>query len=212
MERVIFSDEHTMFRTSVRRFIERDVLPHRERWCEQGIVDREAWTKAGAAGLLCPWLDEAYGGPGGDFLHSVVVTEELARHYESGLALSLHSDIIAPYIHEFGTEAQKKRWLPGCVSGELITAIAMTEPQTGSDLAALATTARRDGDEYVLNGSKTFISNGILCDLCIVAAKTGEPGDDPHASISLFAVEANREGFIKGKKLWFTPNEPKWRK
>ncbi|MEC7524674.1 MAG: acyl-CoA dehydrogenase family protein [Myxococcota bacterium] len=199
MKRNLFSEEHELFRRNVREFFEREVVPHQERWREAGIVDREAWRKAGEAGLLCPWLDEEHGGPGGDFLHSVVVMEEAARFYESGFALALHSDIIVPYIHEFGSAEQKKRWLPGCASGELVTAIAMTEPGTGSDLAAVATTARRDGDEYVLNGAKTFISNGILCDLCIVVAKTG--GDDPHRSMSLFVVEAGREGFIKGKKL-----------
>lgn len=199
MKRNLFSEEHELFRRNVREFFEREVVPHQERWREAGIVDREAWRKAGEAGLLCPWLDEEHGGPGGDFLHSVVVMEEAARFYESGFALALHSDIIVPYIHEFGSAEQKKRWLPGCASGELVTAIAMTEPGTGSDLAAVATTARRDGDEYVLNGAKTFISNGILCDLCIVVTKTG--GDDPHRSMSLFVVEAGREGFIKGKKL-----------
>ena len=199
MKRNLFSEEHELFRRNVREFFEREVVPHQERWREAGIVDREAWRKAGEAGLLCPWLDEEHGGPGGDFLHSVVVMEEAARFYESGFALALHSDIIVPYIHEFGSAEQKKRWLPGCASGELVTAIAMTEPGTGSDLAAVATTARRDGDDYVLNGAKTFISNGILCDLCIVVAKTG--GDDPHRSMSLFVVEAGREGFIKGKKL-----------
>src|SRR5262249_48239092 len=121
--------------------------------------------------------------------------------YESGFALSLHSDIVVPYIHEFGSEAQKHRWLPGCASGELITAIAMTEPGTGSDLAAIATTAVRDGDHYVMNGSKTFISNGILCDLCVVAAKTDPDPANAHRGISLFVVEAGTPGFIKGKKL-----------
>ena len=130
-----------------------------------------------------------------------MVTEELTRVYESGFAMPLHSDIIVPYIHEFGNDEQKRRWLPGCASGELVTAIAMTEPGTGSDLAALATTARRDGDDYVINGSKTFISNGILCDLCIVAARTDADPQNRHGGISLFVVEANRPGFIKSKKL-----------
>ncbi len=164
-------------------------------------MDRDAWRKAGEAGLLCPWLEEEHGGPGGDFLHSVIVMEEAARAYESGFALGLHSDIIVPYIHSFGTEAQKAKWLPGCASGELVTAIAMTEPGTGSDLASIATTARREGDEYVIDGAKTFISNGMLCDLCIVAAKTNDAPGDPHRSISLFVVEADRPGFVKAKKL-----------
>lgn len=201
MERNLFSEEHELFRRNVREFFEREVVPHQARWRKEGIVDREAWRKAGEAGLLCPWLEEEHGGPGGEFLHSVIVMEEAARYYESGFALALHSDIIVPYLHEFGTPEQKKRWLPGCASGELVTAIAMTEPGTGSDLAAVATTAKLDGDEYVLNGAKTFISNGILCDLCIVVAKTDNAPEDAHRSMSLFVVEAGREGFLKGKKL-----------
>jgi acyl-CoA dehydrogenase len=165
------------------------------------MVDREVWRKAGAAGFLCPWLEEKYGGAGGDFLMSVVLMEELAVAYESGFAMCLHSDIVVPYIHSFGTEEQKQKWLPGCASGELVTAIAMTEPGTGSDLANVKTLARRDGDDYVINGSKTFISNGQLCDLVIVVAKTEESPKDPHKAISLFVVEAGRPGFVKGKKL-----------
>jgi acyl-CoA dehydrogenase len=200
MKRNLFTPEHELFRATAREFFQREVVPHQERWMEAGIVDREAWRKAGEAGLLCPWLPEEYGGPGGDFLHSVIVIEELARAHESGFALPLHSDVVVPYIASFASEEQKKRWLPGCVSGELVTAIAMTEPGTGSDLAAIATTARRDGDDYVLNGAKTFISNGILCDLCVVAARS-ETSDSPHQNLSLFVVEAGRPGFIKGKKL-----------
>jgi acyl-CoA dehydrogenase len=201
VERNLFREDHELFRKSFRQFLERDVVPHQERWREAGIVDREAWTKAGENGFLCPWLEEQYGGAGGDFLHSVVVMEELARVWESGFAISLHSDVCVPYLHAFGNEEQKQRWLPGCASGELVTAIAMTEPGTGSDLAALTTTAVRDGDEYVINGAKTFISNGILCDLCIVAAKTDPDPKNAHRGISLFVVEKEREGFIKGKKL-----------
>jgi acyl-CoA dehydrogenase len=201
MERTLFSEEHELFRKSFRTFLEREVVPHQMRWMEAGIVDREVWRKAGAGGFLCPWLETEFGGPGGDFLHSAIVTEELARTFDSGFALPLHSDVVVPYLHEFGTDAQKKRWLPGCASGELVTAVAMTEPGTGSDLAALATTARRDGDHYVIDGAKTFISNGILCDLCVVAAKTDPNPENKHQAISLFVVEADRPGFIKGKKL-----------
>jgi acyl-CoA dehydrogenase len=196
-----FREEHEIFRQSVRSFLEREVVPHQERWRDEGMVDREAWRKAGAAGLLCPWLEEDHGGPGGDFLHSVVVMEEMARVYESGFALPLHSDVIVPYIHTFGSDELKKRWLPGCASGEVVTAIAMTEPGTGSDRANVRTSAKRDGDHFILNGAKTFISNGILCDLCVVVAKTDIAPDDPHRSISLFLVEADRPGFVKGKKL-----------
>jgi acyl-CoA dehydrogenase len=200
MKRTLFSPEHDIYRKTVREFIAREVTPHQERWMEAGKVDREAWRKAGEAGLLCPWLPEEDGGPGGDLLHSVVIIEELGKVFESGFAVSLHSDVVVPYLHSFGSAELKARYLPGCVSGELVTAIAMTEPGTGSDLAAIATTARRDGDHYVLSGAKTFITNGILCDLCVVAART-ETGANPHQNLSLFVVEANTPGFIKGKKL-----------
>ena len=201
MKRRLYREEHDLFRQSFRRFVERIVTPRQEQWNEAGIVDREAWQEAGKGGFLCPWLSEDDGGPGGDLLMSCVVIEELAHVYESGFAMSLHSDIVVPYIHAYGNEEQKKKWLPGCASGDLITAIAMTEPGAGSDLASLSTTAVRDGDDYVLNGSKTFISNGILCDLCIVAAKTDPDPDNRHTGISLFVVEKEREGFIKGKRL-----------
>lgn len=200
MERSIFSEEHDIFRRNFRQFVETRVIPQQPKWREQGIVDREIWLEAGNAGFLCPWLDEESGGPGGDFLHSVVVMEELARGYESGWTASLHSDIIVPYIETFGNADQKKQWLPGCASGEVVTALAMTEPGTGSDLAAIATTAKRDGDDYVLNGAKTFISNGMSCDLVVVAART-DNSEDPHRSLSLFLVEGDRPGFIRGRKL-----------
>ena len=201
MERRIFREDHELFRSAFRQFVDREVRPHQRRWMEAGIVDREVWRKAGEAGFLCPWLEERYGGPGGDFLHSVVIIEELARAYESGLALSLHSDVVVPYIHEFGTEAQKMRWLPGCASGEIVTAVAMTEPGAGSDLASITTTAVRDGDDYVLNGAKTFISNGILCDLVVVAARTDTDPENTHEALSLFVVEDGTPGFVKGKPL-----------
>ncbi|ACY17969.1 acyl-CoA dehydrogenase family protein [Haliangium ochraceum] len=201
MKRRLFSEEHELFRQSFRQFLAREVVPQQERWREQGIVEREVWRKAGRQGYLCPWLAEEDGGPGGDFLHSTVVMEELARIYETGFMMSLHSDVVVPYIHTFGDAEQRKRWLPGCVSGDLVSAVAMTEPDTGSDLAALRTTAVRDGDEYVINGAKTFISNGILCDLVVLAAKTDPDPANAHKGISLFVVEADRAGFIKGRKL-----------
>lgn len=200
MKRELFDEDHEIYRRTVREFFEREAVPKQEQWREQGSVDRQTWRAAGEAGLLCPWVEEKWDGPGGDFLHSVIVCEELCRIYESGFAIPLHSDICVPYIHSFGTDEQRGRWLPGCVSGELITALAMTEPNTGSDLAALRTTATRDGDHYVINGSKTFISNGMLCDLCIVAAKT-DNSDDPHRAVSLFVVEGDAPGFIRAKKL-----------
>jgi acyl-CoA dehydrogenase len=201
VDRKLYREEHEIFRRSFKRFIDREVKPNQERWNEQGMVDRDTWRAAGQGGFLCPWLAPEHGGPGGDLLHSCVVIEELAYAYESGFALSLHSDIIVPYIHEFGTDAQRARWLAGCASGDIVTAIAMTEPSAGSDLASIRTRAVRDGDDYVLDGSKTFISNGILCDLCIVAAKTDANPDNKRQGISLFVVEAATPGFIKGKKL-----------
>ena len=201
MDRTLFSSDHDLFRQAFRQFVAKEITPNQARWREAGMVDRDVWRKAGAQGFLCPWLTEDHGGPGGDFLHSVIVMEELAYAYESGFAMALHSDIIVPYLHTYGDDDQKRRWLPGCASGELITALAMTEPGTGSDLAAIKTTARRDGDDYVLSGAKTFISNGQLCDLVIVAAKTDAAAADPHKAITLFVVEAGRAGFVKGKKL-----------
>jgi acyl-CoA dehydrogenase len=201
MDRTLFQEEHLAFRQSFRGFVDREIRPHQERWREAGQVDREVWRKAGAQGFLCPWLEEAYGGGGADFLCSVVIIEELARAYESGFAMGLHSDIITPYLYSFGNEEQKRRWLPGCAAGELVTALAMTEPDTGSDLAAITTTAVRDGNDYVINGSKTFISNGQLCDLVVVAAKTDPDPANAHKGISLLVVEAGRKGFTKGRRL-----------
>jgi len=201
MERTLFREEHDVFRKSVRAWVETEVVPFRETWEEANIVPRELWLKAGAMGLLCCWMEEKWGAPGGDFLYSTIVTEELSRARASGVAFSLHSDIVVPYIHSFGSEAQKQRWLPGCASGKLIGAVAMTEPGTGSDLAAIKTTAIRDGDHYVLNGQKTFISNGHLCDLVIVAAKTDPAANPPHAGVSLLIVEAGTPGFQKGRLL-----------
>ncbi len=201
MDRTLFTEEHNAFRKSFRQFAEREIVPNQQKWREQGQVDREIWRKAGAAGFLCTWMDEKYGGAGGDFIYEMVLMEELARIYESGFAMGLHSGIIVPYIYSFGNEEQKQKWLPGCASGEIVTALAMTEPGTGSDLAALATTAVKDGDEWVINGSKTFISNGQLCDLVVVAAKTDPDPANAHRGISMFVVEANRKGFQKGKRL-----------
>ena len=201
MQRTLFDADHDGFRRTFRQFVEREIAPNQARWREQGQVDHDTWRKAGAQGFLCTWLPDDYGGPGGDFLHAMIVMEELARAYESGFAMGLHSDIVTPYIYSFGTDEQKRRWLPGCASGELVTALAMTEPGTGSDVAAIATTAVRDGDDYVLTGAKTFISNGQLCDLVVVAAKTDPDPANAHKGISLFVVEAGRPGFTKGKKL-----------
>ena len=197
--RNVFRDDHKMYRETVRRFLERECLPRQKAWDEAGQVDRETWLKAGREGLLCASLPEEYGGGGGDFGHAAVFAEETARSGVSGPAFGMHSDIIAPYIHRAGNEEQKRKWLPGAASGKIILAIAMTEPGTGSDLKAVRTTAVREGDEYVIDGSKTFISNGLIADLVIVVCKT-----DPAAGakgISLIAVEATRAGFRRGRKL-----------
>jgi len=201
MERRIFSDEHNVFRDAFRRFLEREAVPHQEEWEREGMVSREIWSKLGEQGYLCPCLEEKYGGSGADFLYAVVIVEEVVRARLSGLAVSLHSDIVAPYIDSFGSEEQKMRWLPACARGEKILAVAMTEPGAGSDLAAIRTTARRDGDHYVINGQKTFVSNGLLCDLVVVACKTDLNADPPYAGISLIVVEDGTPGFEKGRKL-----------
>ena len=201
MDRTLFTEEHNAFRKAFKQFVEREITPHQARWREQGQVDREVWRKAGAQGFLCTWLEEKYGGPGADFICAMIVMEELAVAYESGFAMALHSDIIVPYIYSFGTEEQRAKWLPGCASGEIVTALGMTEPGTGSDVAAIATTAVKDGDDYVINGAKTFISNGQLCDLVVVAAKTDPDPANAHRGISMFVVEANRKGFARGKRL-----------
>lgn len=197
--RTLFSPEHELFRDSVRRFLEEEAVPFHHQWEKDGHVDRALWNKAGEAGLLCSHIPEAYGGVGADFLYSTVVIEEIGRLGLTGIGFSLHSDIVAPYILHYGSEAQKEKYLPRLVSGELVTAIAMTEPGAGSDLQGVKTTAVPDGDHYVINGSKTFITNGFLADLVIVVAKT-----DPKAGAkgtSLFLVEADTPGFSKGKRL-----------
>ncbi len=200
MEIINYTEEHRIFRDAVRRFFEREVTPHVEEWEEAGIVPREIWRKMGKQGFLCMDVPEEYGGFGADFLYSVILAEELVRTNHSGLAAPLHSNVVVPYITSFGSEEQKQKYLPGCVSGEIITAIAMTDPNAGSDLAGMRTSAVEDGDHVVINGQKTFISNGILCDLLIMAARDPkEP--DPHRAIDLYLVEADTPGFEKGKNL-----------
>jgi acyl-CoA dehydrogenase len=159
------------------------------------------WERAGEFGFVCPWVPEEYGGSGGDFLYSVVVMEELARHRITGMMMPLHSDVVVPYIYAYGNEEQKQKWLPGLASGELVSAVAMTEPDTGSDLKAIRTTAIADGDDYIINGQKTFISNGQVADLVVVVAKTNPKAKVAEQGISLIVVEKDRPGFSKGKKL-----------
>ncbi|GMV01411.1 MAG: acyl-CoA dehydrogenase [Burkholderiales bacterium] len=199
IERTLFADEHRMFRDAVRRFMEHEVVPHHEQWEEQGYVDREVWQKAGANGLLCASMPEAYGGAGADKLYSIVVMEETARVNATGLGFGLHSEIVAPYILRYGSEEQKQRFLPKMAAGEAIGAIAMSEPAAGSDLQGVKTTAIRNGGVYLLNGSKTFITNGWHADLVIVVAKT-EPRAGAKGT-SLLLVENGMKGFEKGKRL-----------
>lgn len=196
----LYDAEHEDFRKTVRTFFEREVVPHHDAWEREGIVPRELWRKAGDAGLLCFDVPEEYGGPGvDDFRYQVVLSEEQSRAGTSGPGFSVHTDIIVPYLTSLGSEEQKQRWLPGCVSGETITAIAMTEPGAGSDLQGVRTSARLDGDHYVLNGSKTFISNGINADLVVVVART-DP-DAGYQGISLLVVERGMDGFERGRNL-----------
>jgi alkylation response protein AidB-like acyl-CoA dehydrogenase len=196
--RAPFREEHEIFREQVRRFVRLEVAPHHDRWEREGQVDRELWRKAGAQGLLCPDLPEALGGPGGDALHGVIVIEEMAREGFSGPGFFIHSEMVAPYLVHFGTPVQQDRWLPGMASGDVVGAIAMTEPAAGSDLRGMRTTATRVGDRWVLRGQKVFISNGQLADLAIVAAKA-DPRD--RDSVTLFLVDTSTPGFRRGRNL-----------
>ncbi len=197
--RTIYQQEHELFRDTVHKFLADEVAPYHEQWEIDGQVDRSVWLKAGELGMLCPSVSETYGGVGVDFRYNSIVNEEISRAGLTGLGFFLHSDIAVPYLSHYGTEQQKLTYLPRLVSGEIITAIAMTEPHTGSDLQGIKTTAVKDGDSYILNGSKTFITNGQMADLVIVVAKT-----DPTLGakgISLFLVDATAEGFTKGRNL-----------
>jgi acyl-CoA dehydrogenase len=197
--RTLFSEEHLAFRDSVRRFCEKEIVPHTARWEAQQHVDRDVWTRAGELGFLCPTMPEAFGGIGADKLYSVLLIEELARVNASGIGWSLHSEIVAPYLLNYGNDHLKSTYLPKMATGEMIGAIAMSEPAAGSDLQGVRTTATRKGEHYLLNGSKIFITNGWLCDLAIVVAKT-----DPAAGAkgtSLFVVDTSMPGFTKGKPL-----------
>ena len=200
LPRQLFTEEHEAFRETVRKFYTQEVIPNTEKYEQQQHVDRDLWNKAGALGLLCATMPEIYGGSGVNRLYSMILIEEQAYAMDSATGFSLHSDIVANYILNFGNEEQKQYWLPKMATGDIVTAIAMTEPGTGSDLQAVKTTAVLDGDEYVINGSKIFITNGYLCDMAIVVCKTGH-SDKGSANLSLIMVEANRAGFSKGKPL-----------
>ncbi len=199
ISRTLFTPDHESFRDSFRKFLEQEVAPHHEQWEEQGFVDRAVWNKAGENGFLCTSMPEEYGGAGADKLFSVIEMEELGRAGFSGIGFSLHSEIVAPYILHYGTDAQKQKYLPKLASGEMVSAIAMSEPAAGSDLQGIKSRAVRDGDHYVLNGSKTFITNGWHADLVIVVAKTN-PNEGAKGT-SLFLVERGMPGFEKGKRL-----------
>ena len=197
--RTVFGEEHEIYRETVRRFVENEVVPHHEQWEKDGIVSRDVWLAAGEAGLLCPNIPEEYGGAGADFLFSAIIIEELARAGTTGPAFYLHSDIVAPYILHYGSEEQKREWLPRMAKGEVIGAIAMTEPSAGSDLQNIKTRAFPDGNHYRLNGQKVFITNGQISDLVIVVAKTSADGG--HGGMSLLVVERGMPGFERGRNL-----------
>lgn len=199
IERHLFREEHEMFRASVRKFVEKEIVPFHAQWEKDGIVPRELWLKAGAQGMLCCTVPEEYGGLGLDYLFDVVVYEELWRAGASGPGFLIHTDLVATYIASFGTEAQKKKFLPKMVSGEWIGSLGMTEPHAGSDLKAIKTKAVRDGDEFVINGQKVFISNGQMCDILVLATKTDS--DAGAKGVTLFLVEGDRPGFTRGKNL-----------
>ncbi len=199
IHRKIFNEDHVLYRETVRKFIAAEILPDYAQWEHDGIVPRSAWLAAGQVGLLCPMVPEEYDGPGGDFVHSVVVTEEMARVGAYAPTFYLQSDIVAPYITHFGSEELKQKWLPKMVSGEAVAALGMSEPSGGSDVKNIRTSAVRDGDDYVINGQKVFITNGYSADVVVLACRTNDaPGTK---GISLLLVETDRPGFVKGRKL-----------
>lgn len=199
IERTLFTPEHDMFRDTVRKFIEKEIAPYHDQWEKDGVVPRELWLKAGEAGLLCCTIAEEYGGSGADYLYDVIVFEELFRSGFSGPGFLIHADLVATYINSFGTEEQKRKFLPKMVSGEWVGSLGMTEPHAGSDLKAIRTRAVRDGNDYVINGQKVFISNGQLCDVLVLATKTDSEAGAK--GITLFLVEGGMEGFKRGSNL-----------
>lgn len=202
MKASFITDEHELFRKSLRKMLDKEAYPFFDEWEANREIPKDFWLKMGANGFLCPWVDEAYGGLGLDFSYSMILNEELERVGQGvSSGICLHSDIVSPYISSLGTEEQKQKWLPGCVSGDLITAIGMTEPGAGSDLAGVKTTARKDGNFYILNGEKTFITNGRIADIVVVVCKTDPNAEPAHRGISLLVVEKGMEGFSYGKKL-----------
>lgn len=201
MQHIYLQEEHEIFRKALRKFLEKEAHPFYERWEEERLIPRAFWEKMGSQGYLCPDVEEEYGGSGVDWGFSVIINEELEKVGSGLVGIGLHNDIVIPYITSYGTEEQKKRWLPKCVTGETITAIAMTEPGAGSDLANIQTTAKQKGDHYILNGQKTFITNGIQADLILVACKTDPQAVPKHKGVSLLVVERDMPGFSRGRKL-----------
>lgn len=200
MNTLPYSNHHNAFRMKLREFLSSEVIPHVDQWEADHIVPKSIWKKMGSEGFLCTAVSREYGGLGGDFLYSVIVIEEMVRTNHTGVMVQLHSDIVVPYIESFGTETQKRMVLPGCVTGDIILAVAMTEPNAGSDLASMVTTAVEEEDQVVINGAKTFISNGINCDLIVLAAR--DPSVDiPHKAMSLYLVKEGTPGFKKGNRL-----------
>jgi acyl-CoA dehydrogenase len=198
--RFAYNEDHEAFRQSVRSFLQKEAVPHVTAWEQAGIVDKSIWTKAGAIGMLCPTVPEEYGGLGLDFGYNAIIDEEVS-YAGTPLGFSLQSDIVCDYIVQYGSEEQKKQWLPRLVSGETITAIAMTEPGTGSDLQSIRTTAKKDGNHYVVSGSKTYITNGQNADLILVIAKTDPDAKPAYKGMSIILVESDREGFKRGRNL-----------
>ncbi|MFZ0369380.1 MAG: acyl-CoA dehydrogenase family protein [Halobacillus sp.] len=194
-------EEHEILRRSLRQFLEKEAYPYFKEWEKQKAIPRSFWKKLGEQGYLCPWLEEEYGGFGADFGYSVIINEELEKVGTGLIGIGLHNDIVVPYLSAYGTEDQKKRWLPKCTTGECVTAIAMTEPGAGSDLAAVMTSAKKTGDHFILNGEKTFITNGTSADLILVVCKTEPKASPAHKGISLIVVEKDTPGFTRGKQL-----------
>lgn len=201
MKHPYLNEDHEIFRQSFRKFLEKEAYPFYEQWEEERMIPRSFWRKMGEQGFLCPDIDEKYGGSGVDWGFAVVINEELERVGTGLVGIGLHNDIVVPYITSYGTEEQKQRWLPGCSTGDIISAIAMTEPGAGSDLANIKTTAKLDGDHYIVNGQKTFITNGIQSDLIVVAVKTDPAALPKHKGVSLLVIERDTPGFSRGRKL-----------
>ncbi len=198
-QRQLFREDHEMFRDSVAKFIEREIAPFHAQWEHDGLVPRELWHKAGEAGMLCCTIPEEYGGLGLDYLFDVIVFEEMARSGFTGPGFLIHCDLVATYVKSFGSEEQKKHWLPKMVAGEAIGSLGMTEPHAGSDLRAIRTKAVRDGDDFIINGQKVFISNGQMCDVIVLATKTESP--EGSKGVTLFLVDCSTPGFKRGKNL-----------